>query len=151
MTNILPFNIIGISVRTSNADGKSAEDLGTLWERFFKEQVGLKIPEKVSDDIYAIYTDYASDYTGEYTCIIGYQVRSKATVGEGLIAHEFSGGKHRKFVAKGKMPEAVANSWREIWGMDAELGRKYTADFEVYGDRSQEGTNAEVDIFIAVA
>lgn len=41
---------------------------------FFVEQIGAEITGKVSEAIYAIYTDYESDYRAEYTCLIGYQV-----------------------------------------------------------------------------
>ena len=150
MQSLDPFKIIGISTRTSNTSGKAAEDLGALWGKLFEEQIGGKIPRKVSEDIFAIYTDYESDYTGDYTCLIGYQVASLENVAEGLVAREFDGGKHIKFTAAGKMPEAVVETWQKIWAKDAELDRKYTADFEVYGAKSQQGDNSEVDIFIAV-
>lgn len=131
-----PFKFIGISVRSSNTTGKAAEELGALWGRFFEEQIGGKIAGKITEDIYSIYTDYESDYTGEYTCLIGYQVESLANVAEGLLTREFTGGQYRKFEAKGKMPEAVVQTWQEIWANDAYLDRKYTADFEVYGAKS---------------
>ncbi|MEB2778898.1 GyrI-like domain-containing protein [Algoriphagus sp. C2-6-M1] len=150
MNIIDPFKIVGIATRTSNVSGKAAEDLGNLWGRFFEEQIGTKIAGKVSEDIYSIYTDYESDYTGEYTCVIGYQVDNLENIADSLVAREFDGGKHTKFVAKGNMPEAVVNTWNEIWAKDAELDRKYTADFEVYGTKSQQGENSEVDIFIAL-
>ncbi|SFU07965.1 Predicted transcriptional regulator YdeE, contains AraC-type DNA-binding domain [Algoriphagus locisalis] len=150
MQSIDPFKIIGIATRTSNTSAKAAEDLGALWGKFFEEQIGGKISGKVSEDIFAIYTDYESDYTGEYTCLIGYQVGSLENAAEGLVAREFDGGKHIKFVAAGKMPEAVVETWQKIWAKDSELERKYTADFEVYGAKSQQGDNSEVDIFIAV-
>lgn len=107
--SITPFKIIGIATRTSNTSGKAAEDVGALWGRFFEEQIGGKIPEKVSEDIFAIYTDYESDYTGEYTCLIGYQVGNLENVAEGLVAREFEGGQHIKFVAAGK---CLRLSWK---------------------------------------
>ena len=71
------FKIIGISVRTTNEGGKSSADLGKLWERFYKENVSSKIPGKISDDIYSVYTDYESYYKGSYTTIIGCKVNSQ--------------------------------------------------------------------------
>jgi len=55
---------------------------------------------------------------------------------------------YQEFVAKGKMPDCVANTWREIWQMD--IDRAYIADFEVYDERSKDWNNAVVDIFIGV-
>ncbi|MDR6300812.1 putative transcriptional regulator YdeE [Mesonia maritima] len=48
------------------------------------------------------------------------------------------------------MPNAVVESWKEIWIKDKELNRKYTADFEVYEQNSQKGKKSEVEIFIAI-
>ncbi|MCO7317717.1 effector binding domain-containing protein, partial [Riemerella anatipestifer] len=52
-------------------------------------------------------------------------------------------------VAKGEMPNAVINTWIDIWNRDEELNRKYTYDFEVYGENSQKGQDSEVEIYIA--
>ena len=150
MENIDSFKIIGIATETTNANGKAAEDLGKLWEKFYFENIAVKIPNKISDEIYSIYTDYESDYTDKYTCIIGQKVDTLEIIPDGLIGRVFQGGKHIKFVAKGQMPNAVVEIWKEIWAKDKELNRKYTADFEVYGQKSQNGENSEVEIFVAI-
>ncbi|MFB1003357.1 MAG: GyrI-like domain-containing protein [Bacteroidia bacterium] len=147
MENIDSFKIIGLGIETTN--GKSAEVLGKLWEQFYSDNIPSKISNKKGDEIYSIYTDYESDYTGKYTCVIGLKVDSLDKIPNGLIGREFKGGKHQKFVANGQMPNAVIETWQEIWKKDKELNRKYTADFEVYGKKSQNGENSEVDIYIA--
>jgi predicted transcriptional regulator YdeE len=149
MERIENFKIIGIETETTNENGKSATDLGKLWEKFYTENVPSKIRNKESDEIYSIYTDYESDYRGKYTSIIGLKVKSLNQIPDGLIGREFDGGKYRRFVAKGQMPNAVIETWKEIWSKDNELNRKYTADFEVYGQKSQNGENSEVEIYIA--
>ncbi|MBP7174311.1 MAG: effector binding domain-containing protein [Cloacibacterium sp.] len=150
MKNIKYMKIIGISTVTTNANGQSAEDLGKLWGRFFEENISAKIPNKVSDEIYAVYTDYESNYLGKYTTIIGQKVESLDTVPENLMAREFPNENFQKFVAKGEMPNAVVEVWKEIWQKDEQLGRKYTYDYEIYGEKSQNGNESEVEIFIAV-
>lgn len=151
MEQIENFKIIGIEIETTNENGKSAEDLGKLWGQFYGDNVPSKIPNKISDEIYSIYTDYESNYKGKYKTIIGQKVSSLDKVPNELIGREFNGGKYRKFVAKGQMPNAVVESWQEIWAKDKELNRKYTADFEVYGENSQNGEKSEVEIFIAIS
>lgn len=151
MEQIEKFKIIGIETKTTNKNGKSAIDLGKLWEKFYAENIPSKIPNKESNEIYSIYTDYESDYDGEYTSLIGLKVNSIDQIPEGLVGREFNGGKYQKFIAKGKMPNAVVEMWKEIWQKDTELKRKYTTDFEVYGQNSQNGDNAEVEIFIAIS
>jgi predicted transcriptional regulator YdeE len=150
MEKIEDFKIIGIETETTNENGKSATDLSKLWEKFYSEHVQGKIPNKKSDDIYSIYTDYESDYNGKYTSIIGLKVNSLNQVPDGLIGREFNGGKYQKFIAKGQMPNAVMEIWKEIWKQDNELNRKYTTDFEVYGQNSQKGNDSEVEIYIAI-
>lgn len=150
MTQIDSFKVIGISINTTNQNNKSAEDISNLWQRFYSENIQDQIPNKTSSDVYSIYTDYETDYTGKYTSIIGVKVNSLDEIPDGFIGWEFRGGTYRKLVAKGEMPNAVIETWAKIWKKDSELKRKYTSDFEVYSDRSQRGDNSEVDIYIAV-
>lgn len=150
MENIKNFKIIGIATKTTNENGKASEDLGKLWEQFYTKNIPSQIVDIKSDEIYAIYTDYESDYKGQYTCIIGMKVNSLDKVPTDLIGREFRSGKYQKFIAKGQMPNAIMETWKEIWSKDKELNRKYTADFEVYGKNSQNGENSEVDIYIAM-
>lgn len=144
------FKIIGISTRTTNKGNQSQQDLGKLWGQFYADNVFDKIPNKVSDNVLAIYTDYKSDFTDEYTTIIGVPVSTLDEIPNGLIGREFNADNFKKFVAKGKMPNAVVNVWLDIWQKDKELNRKYTYDFEVYGEKSQNGENSEVEIFLSI-
>jgi predicted transcriptional regulator YdeE len=147
--NLENFKIIGISVRTTNQNAKSAKDIMELWERFYAENISSAIPNKIDNDIYSVYTDYKSDYTADYTTILGHRVNSLENIPASLDGREFVGGNYLEFKAKGVRPLSVFNTWQEIWVKDKELNRKYTADFEIYGKKSQDAENSEVDIFIA--
>ena len=46
------------------------------------------------------------------------------------------------------MQGIVYNEWVKIWNSD--LDRTFVADFEVYGEKAQDPTNAEVEIFVGV-
>lgn len=144
------FMIIGIAVKTSNINGQAEQDLGALWGRFFNEGISAAVPHKSTEEIYSLFTDYESDYRGAYTAIIGHKVSSLDSIPEGLIGRRFTGGTYTPFKAKGEMPQAIVNTWKEIWAQDEQLQRRYTVDFEVYGPKSQQGDQSEVDIYIAV-
>lgn len=144
------FKIIGIAVETSNLNNKAATDLAKLWQRFFQEKICDQIPDKETEDVYAVYTDYESDYTGKYTAIIGQRVTSLDNIPVGLVGKEINNDKLSRYVAKGEMPNAVVNVWKEIWANDIALYRTYDADFEVYGAKSQNGSESEVDIYIGI-
>lgn len=144
------FKIIGIAVETTNKDNQSMTDLNNLWQRFYSDNVAAQIPNKLSNDVYSIYTDYTSDHNGNYTSIIGLQVNSLENIPAGMVGREFRGGNYQVFTAKGKLPEAVIATWKQIWQKDSALNRCYSTDFEIYTDKSQQGDNSEVDIYIAV-
>ena len=142
--------IIGISIETTNENGKSMKDLGLLWDKFYRENISNKINWKVSNLIYSIYTDYESDYTGKYTTIIGMEVDSLDDLPEGMIGREFEGGKFVKFTTSGELPDAIGRTWQKIWANDQELNRRYTADYEIHDPSVLGGDEAKVDIYIAV-
>lgn len=146
---ITPFQIIGIAVRTSNQNDQAASDIGLLWERFMTEGISQKIPNKISEEIFALYTNYESDHTRPYDTIIGCKVDSLDSIPEGMVGQAFEGGTFAKFTAKGDAAKgAVYQAWVDIW--NADLDRRYTADFEVYGEKAMGITAAEVDIFVAI-
>jgi predicted transcriptional regulator YdeE len=120
-----------------------------LWKKFSSEDISSLITNKIDNDVYSVYTDYETDYTADYTAILGHQVKSLDNIPTGLVGREFNAGKYFAFKAKGKRPVAVIDKWKEIWGKDKELNRTYIADFEVYGQKSLDPENSEVDIYIA--
>ena len=150
MQHLNRFYIIGIAIETTNANGQAAQDLGQLWEQFFAQQISTQLPTKLSDDIYAIYTDYESDYTGKYTAIIGHKVTALTDIPKGMVRKVIPSGNYQSFLAKGAMPAAVGATWQQIWAQDEVLNRAYQADFEVYGAKSQQGDESEVAIYIGL-
>lgn len=143
------FSVIGITVRTSNAEGKAAVDIPGLWDKFWKSDVATQLPERLNNDIYSIYTEYDGDYTRPYTTLIGYRVQNLDHVPEGFTGIVIREGTYLKHTAKGKLSDGIVfNAWTEIW--NSSITRAYTADFEVYGERSKNQNDAEVDIFLAV-
>ncbi|MBS7232916.1 effector binding domain-containing protein [Flavobacterium psychroterrae] len=143
------FSVIGISVRTTNENGKSGEDIPALWNKFMMEEIQNKIPNKVSSDLFCIYTDYEKDHTQPYTTILGCKVKSLDVIPENMTGKTIETANYELLIAKGNLNEGIVyNKWLEIWNSD--LDRSFTADFEVYGETTQNPNDAEVDIFIAV-
>jgi len=143
------FKIIGISVRTTNENNQAAKDIPALWQKFMSEGLLNAIPNKVDNDIYCLYTHYEKDHTKPYTTLLGCKVKTLDNIPEGMVGYEFEGGNYINLPAKGDlMNGAVYNKWLEIWGMN--LNRAFTADFEIYGSKSQNPNDAEVDILISL-
>jgi len=87
---IEPFNIIGISVRTTNENGQAVKDIPALWNRFMSEGIANKIPNKTSESIYCIYTEYEKDHTKPYTTIIGCRVDQVENIPAGMVGETFA-------------------------------------------------------------
>lgn len=146
---IEPFQIIGISVRTTNEKGQAAQDIGQLWHKFTSEHILDKIPNKLNSNIFSVYTNYESDHTKPYDTILGCKVSSLASIPIGMVGQSFEESTFTTFVSKGDITKgSVYNTWVDIWNSD--LDRLYTADFEIYSEKASDPTNAEVDIFVAV-
>ncbi|KOP37147.1 AraC family transcriptional regulator [Flavobacterium sp. WLB] len=147
--DIQKFNIIGISVRTTNENGQSGQDIPALWNQFFSEGIYEKIANKLSNDIICVYTDYEKDHTKPYTTLLGFAVENLDSIPEGLTGKTIEGRHYEKFTAKGNLANGVVyDEWLKIW--NSGLNRIFTSDFEVYGEKSLDRENAEVDIFIAI-
>jgi len=148
-TIVEKFNLIGIAIRTTNENGQSATDIPQLWNKFLSKNIILKIPNKIDDTIYCVYTDYEKDYTKPYTTILGCRVETLNKIPENLIARSFAGGEYAIFKVNGKITDNIIyKEWVKIW--NSAIPRAYTADFEIYDEKAQNPNNAEIDIFIAV-
>lgn len=148
-TTIKSFKVIGVSVRTTNENGQSANDIQALWDKFMSEGVANKIPNKIDGEILSIYTNYESDHTKPYDTILGCRVSSLEEIPEGMIGQFFEGGNYGEFISKGDLSQGIVyTTWTEIWEKDQD--REFTADFEVYGEKAQNPIDAQVNIYIAL-
>jgi len=146
---IEPFKVIGITVITSNVNGQSAQDIGGLWNKFMSEGILQKIPNKLDETVFSIYTDYEGDHTKPYRTLLGCKVSSLESIPEGMHGQSFEGGTYHKYVSKGNLMEGVVyNTWTEIWSK--ETNRSFVADFEMYGEKAQNREAAEVDVLVGI-
>jgi predicted transcriptional regulator YdeE len=149
------FTVVGIAVRTSNAEQMTAaRPIGKQWERFFKEAVLAAIPNKADGKIVAVYSEYASDKDGEYTYLLGARVTKVESVPAGMTVENVPAGRFAVFTSeRGPVEKMVVEMWRRVWETPKNaLGgdRTYKADFEVYDQRAQNPGDAVVDLYVAV-
>ena len=148
--NIPEIKLTGIKLKhkTTNENGQSSIDCGSLWQKFENENYVERISDKSGDEIYAVYFEYEGDHTKPFSYFIGCKVKMDAEVPQEMDQLIIPAGSYTKVVAKGKMPDCVANAWRDIWSSIADRAYKY--DFEIYDDRSKDWSNAEVELFISL-
>ncbi len=150
------FDVIGISVRTNNAREMTADgEIFKQWARFYQEGVISKIPDRVDDVVYAVYSDYQKDRNGDYDFTLGVRVSDSSVVPPGMAVKRIPAARY-SIVTSGKGPahQVVPAAWQEVWKLEhgSQLGgiRSYKSDFEVYDDRSRDPGNVQVDIFVGV-
>lgn len=148
MTELEKFELVGLALKekTTNLNGQSSIDCGGLWQTFMSNNYASIIPGKISEELYAVYYSYDGDHRDPYSFFIGCKVESGTPVPEGLDRLVIPAGTYRKIASRGRMPECIAQSWREIWASD--YPRNYQYDFEVYDERSGNWENAVVDIYL---
>lgn len=134
--------INGIKVRTKNADEMSPDSskIPGLWQLFYGD-IAPKLEREAS--IFGVYCNYESDFTGEFDVVAGSDMFEG-----GVDSVTIQAGKYLIFEGKGSMPQAVIDTWSEIWRYfssgEPEYVRAYTTDFELYkGD-------SEIQIYISI-
>jgi predicted transcriptional regulator YdeE len=147
-TELEAFHVIGIFVRTTNTDNKSLQDIGDLFQEFIGNTIFDKIPNRISEDIYCVYTDYESDFNGPYTTMVGCKVSSLTDIPTGLVGKTIPAAKYQIYTSTGRLSVSLAKTWEGIWRADVD--RRYSADFDVYGEKARDYENAEVDTYVAI-
>ena len=145
-----PFQVVGISVRTSNQFGQAAKDIPAHWQNFMGGQVIQAIPNKVDNEIYAIYTNYEGDHNLPYDFIIGCKVSSTESIPKDMVSVTVPSSDYNKITVNGDLEKGrvIFEAWQKIW--ESPMSRAFEVDFEVYGQKSQDLSNAEVDIFVSI-
>src|SRR5207344_564817 len=116
--------VIGLAIRTSN--NEAFETIPPHWQRFFGDEVMARIPQRRSDDVLAIYTDFENagqNNLGQYQFVIGAEVAPDAAAPEGLVKVQIPAARCAVFEVERGHPERVGESWQRIWATD--LAKSY--------------------------
>jgi predicted transcriptional regulator YdeE len=152
-------NLVGIKVRTNNANEMNPESakIKATMDQYFGG-ISQEIQNKKNPGvIFSVYTEYESDFTGDYTYFIGEEVLSLDDVDSNLAILQIPIQNYVKFTnGHGKIPDIVIDAWQDIWKMESEKSddlvgeRAYIADFEIYDERCHDLQNAIVDIYVGI-
>jgi predicted transcriptional regulator YdeE len=141
--------VVGISRRTSNADGRSTKDIMAAWAAFLQTNASAKIKNRsLPPTMYAVYSAYESDWRGDYSYLLGCGVTRAGAIPEGMEKRKIPPQTYAVFTAKGQMPDEVLAVWSQVWLSG--LPRTYTFDFEVYDKRFTKPVAKEVDVCVAI-
>jgi predicted transcriptional regulator YdeE len=143
-----PITVVGISIRTSNT--KAFEEIPLHWKAFFEKQMLAHIPNKINDDVYAVYTEFdnipksAEDiYSLGYTFIIGAAVNRVDRLPSTMVSTIVPATKRAVFPIEPAKPELVGAEWQKIWQMQ-DLPRAFAPDYEHYS------ANGDINILVSL-
>ena len=134
----------GLQVRTKNADEMNPEiqKIAPLWGRFYNEVLPTL---KEGATVYGVYHHYESDASGAFDVLVG---ADALPVTEEMKSVELQAGKYLMFSVKGELPQAIIDTWMQIWAYfedpSIDERRAYETDFELYKSAD------EVEIYIGV-
>jgi len=137
VTQTKPIRVVGLELRTSNE--QAFETIPAHWQKFFQQGVLGNIPDKLSEDVYAVYTNFANpgkNNEGQYSLIIGAEVGANSAVPQGLTETVIPASKRVVFEVEAGHPEKVGAKWQEIWAKK-DLKNSYLADYEKYAKSGQ--------------
>ena len=131
------FTVVGVTVRTNNATEAGQQGkIPQLWESVMQNGTLEQIPNKDGDALVVVYSDYASDNTGDYNYTLGYKVTSADKIPDGMVARTIHAGKYAALNSdQGPPQEVIGALWQRINSMTPQqLGgtRAYQTDFETY-------------------
>lgn len=147
--------ILGLSVRTNNADEMNVETarIGILHGTFNQQ---LVVNYENGAHLFGVYYGYESDHTGDFTVLVGSEesalTMTRAENKASLDTVTLCAGKYLVFSGTGEMPQVVIDVWGDIWryfsGESSQGKPKYqrafTTDFERYTSANS------VDVYIAI-
>jgi predicted transcriptional regulator YdeE len=150
-----PITIAGFQIRTTNAAELSGQGkIGSLWQHFFAENLAAQIPNRSSEALYAVYSNYDSDENGAYDYLLGSPVSSIDNLPAGMTFAAISTGEYAVITTeKGPIVSVMQSAWKNIWNLTpAELGgrRSFLTDYEIYDHRAADPTSAQVEIHLAL-
>ncbi len=145
------FDVIGITIRTTNKAAIANGTIGKLWQQFFAESILSQIQNKIDNAVVAVYYDFENDKNGEYNVLIGARVSSVDNIPAGMVAQHVPIQKRTIFISEpGPISQIVFDLWKKIWILEDQnkINRAYTIDYELYDERSQDPQNAQIEIHI---
>jgi predicted transcriptional regulator YdeE len=148
VTQTTPIIVVGISIRTSNV--KAFEAIPLHWKTFFEKQILSAIPDKINDDIYAVYTEFdkvpksaEGIHSLGYTFIIGAAVNRADRLPSALVSTIIPVAKRAVFPIEPGKPDLVGAEWQKIWQMQ-DLQRAFAPDYEHYS------AGGDIDILVSL-
>lgn len=152
------FKIAGREIRVRNDNGENFEIIPKFWQQCMKEGVFEQF-ESLKDRVNPqenVILGMCMDFDGvnTFSYLICTEVSNGDCIPAGMVIKTIPASKYAVFTSKGKAPEAIQATWKDIYGEwfpESGCERTDGPDFEWYDRRSEiNDDNCEVDIYIPI-
>ncbi|ARC84301.1 helix-turn-helix domain protein [Clostridium argentinense CDC 2741] len=156
------FKLAGYELKTTSNDGKNNTEIPKFWDRYFEENWAKTLHEKITPVNHAelgvcLQPDMK---TGNFSYIIGVEVRNFDNIPEGLFKGEINEATYAVFTTPPSdrkdngFTNTIQGTWNYIWNeWFPESGYEYApdgVDFELYDERCYGYEGIVMDIYIPV-
>ncbi|SDZ29067.1 GyrI-like domain-containing protein [Herbiconiux ginsengi] len=124
--------VVGLPLRTSNE--AAATTIPPHWEAFSTAGGTEQVPGRLSEDVFAVYTDFEHEgvsNSGYYTLVIGCRVAHDAAPPASLVRVVVPASDRVVFPVAAGRSDLVGAAWQEIWAR-TDLPKTFVADYERY-------------------
>jgi predicted transcriptional regulator YdeE len=138
-------HVAGIELRTRNDE--AADTIPAFWRRFGDEGVIARLPQRLGDDVYAVYTHFENaglNNRGWYSLVIGAAWPADAPLPAGMVRAVVPASRRAVFPVPAGRPDQVGAAWQAIW-QRGDLSKTFLADYERYAP------DGRIDISIGLA
>ncbi|WP_428898136.1 putative transcriptional regulator YdeE [Parelusimicrobium proximum] len=104
--------------KISRTNNHSLDFFGEKWKDFYEHNDPSK------ETVYAVYTNYESDYKGDFDFLVGVETDN------GAPAFEIPAAEYYVWDTGSADPAVLPIEWTKIWASG--INRKYTTDFELF-------------------
>jgi predicted transcriptional regulator YdeE len=125
--------IVGITTQSENKKGKIIDDIETLKERFIFEEISAKIPNKTSNNVILLFSDYENGALGKFSLTLGHRVFSTKNIPKELTIRKVPSLYYKTFTSD-KRDDSSFQKWMKLMQKPKQNNLNFKVNFDLYWD-----------------
>ncbi|NOI68626.1 effector binding domain-containing protein [Vibrio sp. 99-8-1] len=131
-----------------NSDSETQLSLAKAWKTFTANKHRFAINNKISDDIYLIYSDYSQHAKGTISLFIGHAVSEFNDLASDFKPLTVPSQSYASFQLNGDFSHIAHDAWQQLPSLN--LNRSYNYDMEIYPSSSTIDRIGSAQLLISI-
>lgn len=131
-----------------NSDSETQLSLAKAWKTFTANKHRFAINNKISDDIYLIYSDYSQHAKGTISLFIGHKVSEFNDLASDFKPLTVPSQSYASFQLNGDFSHIAHDAWQQLPSLN--LNRSYNYDMEIYPSSSTIDRIGSAQLLISI-